>query len=67
MPTLRKTDPPITIEAARDLYSMRFVIRHRRPTNKLQPEQMATILRASADQLEDWAAQMREEASTLTN
>lgn len=64
-PRLVKSDPPIVIEAARDPYSMRFVIRHRRPTNKLQPEQQRTILLASAEQLETWASQMRSEAEEL--
>lgn len=64
---LIKTTPPITTEASRDPYCYRFVIRSRRPTNKLQPEQQATILLAGADQLETWAAQMRDEAQLITN
>jgi hypothetical protein len=63
---LIKTTPPITIEASRDLYAYRFVIRSRRPANKLQPEQQATILRAAADQLRTWAEQMDDEAAILT-
>ena len=64
--TLRKTQPPITIEASRDLYAFRFVIRARRPANKLAPEQQATILRAGAAQLRTWAEQMDDEAAILT-
>ena len=63
---LIKTQPPITIEASRDNYAMRFVIRHRRPANKLQPEQQAVILRASAEQLRTWAEQMDDEAAMIT-
>jgi len=63
--TLRKTQPPITIEASRDLYAFRFVIRARRPTNKLAPEQQATILRAGAEQLRTWAEQMDDEAAMI--
>ena len=62
---LIKTQPPITIEASRDQYSYRFVIRARRPANKLQPEQQATILRAGAEQLRTWAEQMDDEAAMI--
>ena len=64
-PRLVKSQPPITIEAARDAYSMRFVIRHRRPAGIMQPEQLATVLLAGAQQLETWALQMREEAEEI--
>ena len=63
---LIKTQPPITIEASRDLYDFRFVIRSRRPANKLAPEQQATILRAGAAQLRTWAEQMDDEAAMIT-
>lgn len=62
---LVKSQPPITIEAARDAYSMRFVIRHRRPVGKMAPEQRRSVLLAGATQLETWAAQMRSEAEEL--
>jgi hypothetical protein len=52
-------------EANRDDYSMRFVIRHRRNARKMQPEQLATVLLAGAEQLETWALQMREEAQEI--
>ena len=64
--TLRKTQPPITIEASRDNYAFRFVIRSRRPANKLAPEQQAVILRAGAAQLRTWAEQMDDEAAMIT-
>jgi len=63
---LLKTQPPITTEASRDPYAFRFVIRARRPANKLAPEQQATILRAGAAQLRTWAEQMDAEAADLT-
>ena len=63
---LIKTQPPITVEASRDLYAFRFVIRSRRPADKLAPAQQATILRASAAQLRTWAEQMDDEAAILT-
>lgn len=62
---LIKTQPPITVEASRDPYAFRFVIRARRPANKLAPDQQATILRAGAEQLRTWAEQMDEEASMI--
>ena len=61
-----KTTPPITIEASRDNYAYRFVIRTRRPSNKLPPEQQAVILRAGAEQLRTWAEQMDDEAAIIT-
>lgn len=64
---LIKTPPPITIEAARDAYSMRFVIRHRRAMGKMQPEQQAVIMRAGAEQLRTWAEQMESEAALLVD
>ena len=63
--SLLKTTPPITIEASRDPYCYRFVIRSRRPANKLAPEQQATILRAGAAQLRTWAEQMDDESSMI--
>jgi hypothetical protein len=57
--------PPLVIETARDEYSMRFVIRHRRSTRKMQPEQRGAVLLAAAAQMEIWAGQMRDEAMEL--
>jgi hypothetical protein len=62
---LVKSQPPITIEAAQDAYSMRFVIRHRRPVGKMVPQQRRAVLLAGAAQLETWALQMREEAEEI--
>lgn len=66
-PTLQKRLPAIVVETARDDYSMRFVIRHRKPAKKMQPEQMAKVLIEAADYLESQVAGMREEARALVN
>jgi hypothetical protein len=66
-PTLQKRLPAIVTEAARDEYQMRFAIRHRTNWRKLQPEQRAVIIKASAQQLETWAAQMKAEAAEIKN
>lgn len=62
---LVKGQPAIVTEAKRDEYSMAFAVRHRKNWRKMQPQQQATVLRAGADQLEAWAAQMRNEAEEL--
>lgn len=63
---LTKTHPPITADnPERGLYGMRFELRHRRPWNKLQSEQRAVILKASAQQLRTWAEQMDSEAADM--
>jgi len=64
-PKLVKGQSPLVIETARDEYSMRFVIRHRRSTRKMQPDQQGVILLAAAKQMEAWAAQMRAEDEEL--
>ena len=66
-PKLVKSQPPIVTEASREDYAMRFVIRHRKNARKMQPEQLATVLLAGAEQLETWASQMRAEAEELVN
>lgn len=66
-PKLVKSQPSIITEPARDDYSLRYTIRHRRNWRKMQPEQRAVILRAAADYLEAEAAGMREQAETLVN
>lgn len=63
---LTKTQPPITAKnPERGDYGMRFELHHRRPWNKLQPEQRAVILKASAHQLRTWAEQMDSEAADM--
>lgn len=66
-PRLVKRQPPLVTEVRKDEYSTTFVLRHRMNAYKLQPEQRAVILQAGAEQLETWAAQMRDEAETLVN
>ena len=64
-PRLVKCQPPLVTEVRKDEYSTTFVLRHRKNLRKLQPEQLATVLLASAEQLETWAAQMRDEAEEI--
>ena len=63
--TRPKANRLITIDQpVRDEYFMRFVLRHK-SWRLLPPDQRAAVLAESANQLETWASQMREEAETI--
>lgn len=60
------TQPRIVPEVQRMDYEMRVVIRHRRAWSAMKQAERAEVLLASAAKLDEYAAQMREEAEMLT-
>ena len=48
-------------------YEMRVVIRHRRAWSAMGRAERAEVLQASAAKLDEYAAQMREEAELLSS
>ncbi len=57
--------PPVVAELHREEYQIRIALRTRRAFRRLSAVRKAEFLRASADQLDVWSAQMRDEASEL--
>lgn len=62
---MRTVHPEIAPEVRRDDYSMTFILRVRRSWPKMTAEARQAALLAGADQLEEYARQMREEAEEL--
>lgn len=56
---------PVVIEASRDEYAARFVLRSRRRLQDLSAERRTKVLLAWAEQLERWALEVREEAESV--
>lgn len=63
--TFTRGKPPVIAELHREDYQIRIALRTRRAFRRLSNERKVEFLRASADQLEVWSAQMRDEASEL--
>lgn len=64
-PSTPRRMPLLLAEARRDEYVFTVWLRNRRSWYKLTAEERHKLLLDSARQLEEYAAQMREEASTL--
>ena len=56
------TKTRVTVEVNRDEYSIKFILRHRRPWGKLSPEDRKLALQQGAAALEELVDQMRAEA-----
>lgn len=59
------TQPRVISEAKRGDYAMQFILRHRRAWQAMKADERAAVLRAGAEELEKFVAQMREEADLL--
>lgn len=65
LPVPTAVKPRVIGEARREDYALHFILRVRRAWNSMSPTDRHDALLAGAEQLEDYARQMRSEAEEL--